>query len=443
MKRQFLRVYIGIAVVLVAAIIATNFIIKQEIRSLINARTEDMIGSVVSGIREELATTAEISQTITKIIQRLNSTRRIKAERMPLNQLDLSQADQERVRHNEPVFLHRKGRHSAYIYIENNEVLVIKHWMRKSRGNRSHWLWLLRDEYFLLGVLLVSLCLIGTAAYLLLQPFERRIYALADVANRFGQGQLNSRAPDQNQDAIGTMGSAFNDMANHIEDLIGRQKDLLRAVSHEFRTPLARLFFMVDNAQNVSTPEDKNRILERIEDSLQDLNGLVEELLAFVRLEGDTTVPEKECIDVASVLADMPNIAADLRPELTFTMPSTSAQIHVIPYLFKRAVLNIVTNAVHHAEHQIKLSYSLQKEHLVVCIDDDGPGIPPEDREHIFEPFFRLDKSRHTDSGGVGLGLAIVQRIMNLHAGYTAVETNSLNGTRISLYFPIHAPHPT
>jgi two-component system sensor histidine kinase RstB len=443
MKRQFLRVYIGIAVVLVTAAVATHFTIEHEVRSLIDRRVEDMMDSMVNGVREDLAVAADDPKAKERVVKHLKNARRLAARLMPLDQLELPKDKYQRLLNNETVFLHHQGRCHAYARLNDSEALVIERLPRPRpfprSGNWPRWLQLLRDDYFLLAVLLTSLFLIGTAVYLLLRPFERRIYALADVANRFGQGQLDSRAPDSGRDAIGAMAGAFNGMADHIESFIARQKELLRAVSHEFRTPLARLFFLVDDAQGTPDPNDKDRLLGRIEDSLQDLNGLVEELLAFVRLEGNGEPPDKEQVEVAVVLADMPNVAADLRPGLAFSMPDPSVQIQVIPHLFKRAVLNLVTNAVRHAEHQVELSWGLQEGHLIISVDDDGPGIPPQERERIFEPFFRLDKSRQADSGGVGLGLAIVQRIMSLHEGRTTVEESPLGGTRISLFFPVHS----
>ena len=441
MKRQFLRVYIGIAVVLVTAAVATHFIIEHEVRSLINHRVEDMMDSMVNVVREDLAAVADDPQAKVELVERLRNSRRLSARLMPFDQLELAEAQIQRLRNDETVFLRHQGRRHAYARLNDSEALVIERLPRprpfRRPGDGPRWLQFFRDEYFLLAVLLTSLFFIGTAVYLLLRPFERRIYALADVANRFGQGQLDSRAPDQGQDAIGAMAGAFNGMADHIENFIARQKELLRAVSHEFRTPLARLFFLVDDAQSVLDPDDKNRLLGRIDDSLQDLNGLVEELLAFVRLDGDTDTPAKELIDVTAALVDMPNVAADLRPELEFSMPQTSFHASVVPHLFKRAVLNLVTNAVRHAQRQVQLNYCLHEEHLIVTVDDDGPGIPPQDRERIFEPFFRLDKSRQADSGGVGLGLAIVHRIMGLHEGGTTVQESPLGGARISLSFPI------
>jgi signal transduction histidine kinase len=225
-------------------------------------------------------------------------------------------------------------------------------------------------------------------------------------------------------------------MADRIGALIAQQRDLMRAVSHELRTPLARLFFLVDDAQSATEVEVRNRHLQRIETSLQDLNGLVEELLTFVRLEGNDEGAEREPVAVTPVLREVAAVLTDLRPGLEVAVDESTLQVSAVPRLFRRAVLNLATNAARHARARVAMSARQQHEWVVVVVDDDGPGVPPEARQRVFEPFFRLDESRSADSGGVGLGLAIVQRIVALHQGSIGVEENPAGGARFVLSFP-------
>ena len=293
------------------------------------------------------------------------------------------------------------------------------------------------SPYFLLGALLAILVLIGAAVYLLLRPFERRIYALADVARRLGEGKLTTRAPVAGRDAIATLAGTFNDMATRIEQFVERQQELLRAVSHELRTPLARLFFVVDDAQGAKTTAEKDRHLERIEGTLQEINELVEELLTFVRLEGDVAPPAKEPIQTQAVLEEVARQVAELRRDLILQVRCECPEVVGVPRLFRRAVLNLAANAARYARERVEITCTTAGDAVLVWMDDDGPGIPSEARQRIFEPFFRLDESRSASSGGTGLGLAIVQRIMALHGGQVRVEESPLGGARFTLSLPV------
>ncbi len=292
---------------------------------------------------------------------------------------------------------------------------------------------LLRDAQVLIGALLGILVLIGAAVYWLLRPFEKRIYALAEVAREFGGGRLDRRASDHGADAIALLARRFNEMADRLAGLIERQRELLRAVSHELRTPMARLFFLVDDAQSATDPAERQELLRRVEGSLQDLNDLVEELLAFVRLEGPQESQERESVDLAAVFADIRTVLNDLRPEIAVRVEAGDVRVWAVPRLLRRAVLNLGTNAVRHARRAIGLTAQHTGERVLVHVDDDGEGVPAEARERVFEPFFRLDASRTGDTGGVGLGLAIVQRIAAVHDGRVCATTSPDGGARFTL----------
>lgn len=466
MKRQFLRVYLGIALVLLAAAFATLFVVDREVRKAIDQRLEAEMGSWLFRLRNRLGT-AENPEQRARLLDRLNDFSPFAIRLIPLAELELSTDEFRRLAAGEVVIVHTSEGRLVYSAFDDDEVLALGPLQRRLLPLRRRerfgapplplpqklppppWQgeslpaeppffrrFPFQETYLLLGILLGILVLIGTAVYLLLRPFERRIYALADVARQFGEGRLEIRATTGGGDAIGTLANAFNQMASRIGDLIAQQRELLRAVSHELRTPLARLFFLVDDAQNASIPQEKENYLRRIEASLQDLNDLVEELLAFVRLEGNAEPPSREAVEVSSVLTEITSLLADLRPELKVVVEGENLKLLAIPHLFRRAVLNLATNAARHARQQVRLACAQEGKVVQVIVDDDGPGVPPEARERIFEPFFRLDESRSADAGGAGLGLAIVQRIAALHRGQVRVEDSPLGGARFILSFP-------
>jgi signal transduction histidine kinase len=127
----------------------------------------------------------------------------------------------------------------------------------------------------------------------------------------------------------------------------------------------------------------------------------------------------------------------ELRRDLTLQVRCECQEVVGVPRLFRRAVLNLAANAARYARQRIEITCAAVGETVQVRMDDDGPGIPPEARQRIFEPFFRLDESRSASSGGTGLGLAIVQRIMVLHGGQVRVEESPLGGARFTLSLPV------
>ena len=132
----------------------------------------------------------------------------------------------------------------------------------------------------------------------------------------------------------------------------------------------------------------------------------------------------------------MPAVVSDLRAELELQIDCASMTVMGVPHLLRRAVLNLVTNAVRHARERVRVTGSAAADGVQLHVDDDGPGIPVGERERIFEPFRRLDDSRSADAGGAGLGLAIVQRIMSVHGGRVLVGDSPLGGARFTLVFP-------
>ena len=465
MRRQFLRVYLGIALVLLTAALTMRFIVDREVRKVVDQRLEEMVTSWARGIRFRLIRAGKDPERRTAMLERINENSPFAVHLIPRDELDLQEEASERLAAGSPVLINTDEGRIAYVDFDDDEILVLGPLQRDQlspsprgpglhRGPRGQQPWgtkpprpgepfpwagkfPFQGAYFLIGVLLFILVVIGAAVYLLLRPFERRIYALADVARDFGDGKWNSRARVERDDAIGALARTFDDMADRIETFIERQKELLRAVSHEFRTPLARLFFMVDDAQDAPTVEEKNRHIGRIEGSLQELNDLVEELLTFVRLDGQTEEkPAFETVDLGATVDDVAAVISDLRSDLSVNVECGDLSIPAVPRLLRRTVLNLATNAARHARERIQISCQSAGDTVHIHVDDDGPGVPREAREKIFEPFIRLDESRTAELGGVGLGLAIVQRIAALHDGRVHVDESPLGGARFTLSLP-------
>jgi|GEM_PF-408757 len=357
--------------------------------------------------------------------------------------LDLSRRVRARLDAGEVVVLREGGVRNIYGAVSASQVAVIGPFAtRISRRGPTAGFGLESGIVLILAPPLAILLLIGVAIYFLLRPIEKRILALAATAKTFGEGALHTRATVGRTGAVDELEQSFNLMAGRIEQLVDGQKELLRAVSHDLRTPLARLFFALDDARNVADPNEKDRHIERIDRSLVELSELVEELLIYLRFEENGGIRRLEWVDIAPILHEAANIVSDLRGEVDLQSGGVGGEVFADPRYLKRAVVNLVTNAVRHTRSRVWIGGRSQPDAYVLSIDDDGPGIPQGEQDKIFQPFYRLDESRSADSGGSGLGLAIVAKIMDWHQGRVEVGTSPQGGARFTLTFPRPEPHP-
>ena len=434
MRRQFLRVYLGIALVLVVAAAATTWLVAREFREGLKQRYEHGMSVRAQHIKERVLRVAVGRRA--QVVADMQKLFGYAIELRPVGQLDLADDAVLDFAGGQPVFVSGDDGRLVAVDLDGESALVMGPFEGRFRP-RGGWPWWRFREYFLVGSLLGILAIVGAAVFVLLKPFERRIVALTEVAQDFGEGKLERRSDDGRNDAIGALAMTFNNMADRIGGLIERQRELLHAVSHEFRTPLARLFFIVDDAQGATDAAEKDRQLQKIEGSLQDLNDLVEELLTFVRLEEGGEEIAKEMVDVASQVADVALVVDDLRGDIELRVEGERLEVPGVPHLCKRAVLNLVTNAVRYAKSQVVVRCQRAGAWVQVVVDDDGPGIPAEARAQVLQPFFRVDASRTADSGGFGLGLAIVRRIMAVHEGWVEVGESEWGGARFTLALPV------
>jgi two-component system sensor histidine kinase CpxA len=268
----------------------------------------------------------------------------------------------------------------------------------------------------------INLSILGILA-VLSYAFARRltnpVKRLQTVVEQFGHGDLAARTRSRRRDEIGTLARSFDQMADRIAVLLQAERRLLQDISHELRSPLARLSLAVELAR---TDENPSRHLDRIEKEAERLNTLVGELLQVTRVEGDASLMRREEVDLAALVND---IAGDVRLEADrrgVQLPvNTEASVTVKgdPELIRRAVENILRNAIRYAPEGTAVSVDVRREgdSGLVEVRDRGRGVPEDQLPRIFEPFYRVDPDRDRASGGVGLGLAIARRAIELHGG--------------------------
>jgi signal transduction histidine kinase len=261
--------------------------------------------------------------------------------------------------------------------------------------------------------------LIGVLCYMLAVHLASPLRSLRRILERFGQGDLGIRLHLARHDEIGDLARTFNRMADQIATLLSAERRLLQDVSHELRSPLARLGFAVELAR--SSP-DREMALTRIRREADRLSQLVDELLQLTRAEGDPGARNIEDLDLGRLLEElvadctMEAEARGCRLELQIRQ---SARVRGDRELLTRAFENVLRNAIRHApaETAVDVEVGVQENWASVSIRDRGPGVPPEALGEIFKPFYRVEKDRDRSSGGTGLGLAIACRAVELHQG--------------------------
>ena len=286
--------------------------------------------------------------------------------------------------------------------------------------------------------LICLVCLISlVAAY----PFWKNLKELMQAAERFGEGDLSSRALLTKGSPLKQMAERFNQMAERIEQLIRSQKLLINAVSHELRTPISRIRFGMEMLE-LEHAKEKNRIKKYetgIMEDLDDLESLVSELLTYAMFDRNQEFINPCEIKTAKWVQD---VVLKLEPllgtkHIELNLSEAPHRFRGDAKLLSRALENLILNAIRYAHSKIFIQVMECSGQLKIDVMDDGPGIPDQDVEKIFEPFVRLDESRNRESGGFGLGLAIVRQIIAGHKGRVCVKKRIMQGACFSIFIPL------
>jgi two-component system, OmpR family, sensor histidine kinase RstB len=291
------------------------------------------------------------------------------------------------------------------------------------------------------GITLLSLFVLSLGVYGLLVPMQRKIRQVNYALNRMKSGDLSLRLPvDGSADEMASLASSYNSMSDHIQRLIEAQRELMRAVSHELRTPVARIRFGMEMLAEEDEYNQRLLQVDMIDKDIEALNNLIDEIMTYAKLEQGAPSFEFEKVNLLEVLDQVANETEALKTKKQIILqepPSTLSVDAEYRYLH-RVVQNLVGNAVRYCNEKVVVSGGVDDEGMAfVCVEDDGAGIPEEDRKRIFEAFARLDDSRTRASGGYGLGLSIVSRIAYWFSGSIHVdESPSLGGARFVMKWP-------
>jgi len=294
--------------------------------------------------------------------------------------------------------------------------------------------------YFLHQMRLLDIALLAFIAislafpvFIWMRPHWQDMLRLEAAAQRFGDGHLTERIHFDSGSSFERLGVAFNQMADNINALIASKKQLIDGIAHELRTPLVRLRYRLEMSENLTETESQalNRDTSRRE-------ALMEELLPYARLDRPQNELKLTTPDLPAWLRSYVEDVQSVNPQRTLLISSVDGDYGALDMrLMERVLDNLVNNALRYSDNQLRIALTLNGSRASLSVEDDGPGIAPEARQRVFEPFVRLDPSRDRATGGCGLGLAIVHSIAQALGGDVSCEASDLGGARFCFNWPV------
>jgi len=300
----------------------------------------------------------------------------------------------------------------------------------------------------LLKQLAVALFVLAVVSIPLARSVTAPLARLSSWARTFGQGDLSARVRSRRRDEIGALSRAFDEMADRIAALRRSEKELLANVSHELRTPLARIRLALELVSDGDAAKAESYLAD-IADDLAELERLLDDVMASARLDlardsaGDASPPLH--FEAVSGHVFVESAASRYRVryptrELACDIPEDLPTVEIDPALLRRVLDNLLDNACKFSDGRVELSARASADTLTVEVRDFGRGISAEDQLRIFDPFFRSDPSRARTTGGVGLGLAVVRRILDAHHGRVSVASELGHGACFTVSLPLVQP---
>lgn len=422
MRRLFIQFYLLLMACFMVAVLLVGMVYQNTAERAGNRYLEGLMQGSLDLLTTELARRPQAvwPHRLAEQSQQLNLPLRVDAlSRQPLDQGDLSF-----LAHGDIVIVDDDDTFRQLIP-GSDQVLIV--------GPVPYLSYLHEVRWIDVGLLLLLGLSLALPILLWLRPHWRGLLMLEQTARKLGAGDLTARSRLPAGSTLERTGRTLDQMADQLEALINGKKQLTDAIAHELRTPLVRLRYRL--AMLEPAPEEQE--MKALERDLGSLDRLIDEMLTYARLERPEMPLNPVDLELGAwvhlYLADWQTLA----PEKTLQLEVRSDPIpwHGDERLLARAVENLVSNALRHANHQVTLTLERQHDVCLIRVQDDGPGIAPEHAARVFEPFVRLDESRDRRTGGTGLGLAIVRSIARHHGG-DVVLLESERGAHFCIRLP-------
>ena len=417
----------SLIVVAVVATLGLGWLFDQAYEQYSPENSSPDAIDVLRQLGENLAKMADKSPSSTAFLSHWPNIKQYSLILQPANQSPLPQSLLEQIKRGTPVLLETSKNLSYHYFLPaKDEILILRSPMLNKGANTStHYLW--TTAFYLI---LISIFLLW--AY----PLVKQLLSLRAAASAFGEGKLDKRISHNSISYIHDIEVEFNNMAQRIENLIADVKLLSTAVSHDLRTPLARIRFGIDTLQEVEELTLRQELEQQLGDDVDEMTSLVETLLNYARLEQNMVDIQKEPVNLSELIQYCINRKEANNLKLSFINKSSNKLVLADNKYINMVLNNLLQNAINYGRGNVLVVLSHDSHNTIVSISDDGDGVPAEQREHIIKPFFRAKNSLNQVKGH-GIGLAIVKRILDWHNGtLTISNATELSGSKFTITFP-------
>jgi len=333
-----------------------------------------------------------------------------------------------RVKQGTPLLLETSQHLTFHYYISSNEQLLLlkSPLLMLSPETKS-------ANYFFT---LLFYCALVSMILLWVYPLIKQLIALRSAAKSFGEGKLQQRITLSSLSYIRDIEIEFNQMAQRIEDLIGDVKLLSSAVSHDLRTPLARIRFGIDTLLEEDDPKLRRQFEQKISDNVDEMTSLVETLLSYARLDQTMLEMNKAHCDFLVLVENCIRAKVSDNMNITLMAPKNDYCVYADSTYLNILVNNLIENALNYGENQVNIQLKIQSHTVEMIVEDDGEGVNSKIKMDILKPFVR---GNHQQNGvkGHGIGLAIVKRVIDWHKGSIDIgDSESLGGAKFTVTLP-------
>ncbi len=305
-----------------------------------------------------------------------------------------------------------------YYYHEPCDCVLMMH-----KNYRPNTAW----EIYMQAIIAIVLLFFALSIYCYAASHKKRIRQLVAVYQSYGQGNFEVRASTSMSPPYLVLAKTFNQMAERIEFLLQEQNILINGVSHDLKTPLARLRFVLDHSRSCRSVDDYHELIQEMDIDLDELDGLVNEWLFYAELTAKPIKPESQIVDFGEMIMATSTRLKLLYPDIKIDLSlQQQCFIEGEKRLLNRMVENLLSNALKFSNKSVHITLESKAEVTRLLVEDDGPGIKDELKDEVLRPFVKLDKSRNLS--GAGLGLAIVKSILDKHQAQLTIKKSVLGG---------------
>lgn len=380
----------------------------------------------------DLAVTLEKLPNRRQFIQHWPTQEQYDLTLMPLGDFPLPNKLLKQLKLGKPLLLETDNNLAFHYYlVSSDELLIVKSPLLNIEQT---------DNYIFTVLFYLALLLLFI---FWLSPLINRLVILRKTAKSFGEGKLEQRLNIKPFSYIRDIEIEFNNMAQRIENLIADVKLLSSAVSHDLRTPLARIRFGIDTLQEEDDPVLRRRFEEKISNNVDEMTSLVETLLKYARLDQAMLDIKKDRIDLSQIIERSINIKSSEAKEISFKQSTDSYMVVGDLAYLSMLVNNLLENALQYCDKNVTIELSSHKNKIKMVIADDGCGVAENQRDNILKPFVRGPAHQERQQQGQqaikghGIGLAIVKRILDWHQGEIQISNSTkLSGAEFIIILP-------